>query len=421
MSDTNVKEVEIDEQTAEAIAKHVKAPEIDYDKIAEKIAEKSKPADKEVNKLADDGDNDGEQDGQPVEGEVVDKYAKMSKEAFVVAQINAAMQKDSSTLAKLNAHAMKTLQDKQLVNKDTYMNAGTAADGAVLIPSAELMTDVLNLLSDYSPLAGLARVVTLSSGNTINIDALTADVTMTEVGSEGGSKTVTKPTLAQSSVTLREFAGIAILTKKLINQAAFDVYSIVRDSFARAIAKKREQLLITDATTGLVNVSGTVAYNMATGNTLVDTITVKKLKAMPFQVSTASASRGIYVFSRLLAGSLATREDSTGQPIVTTNSQNGGTLTGTFNGYPYVVAETLGTTDAASTVHALFGNFQDYAVVVRQGQIDTSVFDSGVVVDGGSVSHNLIQENKVAVRAEVWENVGYPLPGAFVKLATSAT
>lgn len=409
----NEQVVEIDEATAATIAKHVvvNAPEIDYDKIAEKIA--AQKTDKEINKL------DGEK--KAVEGEVVDKFAKMSKEAFAVAQINAVLQDDRDTLKELNDHAMKTLQEKGYVSKATYMNAGTAADGAVLVPNAELMGDVLNLLSEYSPLAGLARVITLTSGSSIDIDAITADVVMTEVGSEGGSKTVTKPTLAKSTVTLREFAGIALLTKKLVQQSALDVYSILRDSFARAIAKKREQLLLTDGTTGLINVAGTVSSVMATGNTLVANVSVKKLKAMPFQVPTASAAQGTYVFSRLLLAELAGKEDTTGQPIVTIDSQNGGTLSGRFNGYPFVVAETLGTTDAASTVHALFGDFSKYAVVVRQGAIDTAVFDSGVVVDGGATSHNLIQENKLAVRAEIWENVGYPLPGAFVKLATSAT
>jgi len=408
--------VELDAAAIEAIAKQVKAPEVDVEAITKSIrdslAADAKKVEKEASKLAG---------GEAEEGEIVSKFEKMSKEAFVVAQMNAALQGNNEELGELNKYASKTLFDKGLITKATYMNAGTAADGGVLVPNAELMADVLSMLPEYAPLAGKVRVVTLTDGSSIDIDAITADVIMTEVGTEGGSKTVTKPTLAKTNVAVREFAGIALLTKKLLKQSALDVYAIVRDSFARAIAKKREQLILTDATSGIVNVSGTVSQVSPTGNTTVDKITLKQLKAMPFAVPTASASNGLYVFSRLLLASLAGREDSTGQPIVTVNSQNGGTLTGTFNSYPFVVAETLGTTDVASTIHAVFGNFQQYAVVVRQGAIDTSVFDSGTVVDGGSVSHNLIQENKVAVRAEIWENVGFPLPGAFVKLATSAT
>ena len=412
-------ELVLDEAAVEAIAKQVKAPVVDVKAIAAEIKALNdadeKKSDKEVSKLKSDKKD-------AVEGEVVSKYNTMSKEAFLIAQINATLQGNSKELGELNAHAIKTLKDADMVTKATYMNAGTAADGAVLVPNAELMTDVLDLLPTYSPLASIARTITLTDGNSIDIDSLTADVVMTEVGTEGGSKTATKPTLGKKNVAVREFAGIVILTKKLLKQASVDVYSIVRDSFARAIAKTREQLLLTDSSSGLLGAGVTGEVNLVAASTFttVDKITLKQIKSMPFSVPTASANQGSYVFSRLLLGSLVGREDTTGQPIVTINSSNGGTLSGIFNSYPFVVAETMGVTDAISTVHAAFGNWGQYAIVVRQGDLDTSVFDSGTVVDGGAVSHNLIQENKVAVRTEIWENAGYPLPGAFVTLATAA-
>lgn len=407
------KTIEIDASVTDAITKSVVdaiQPQLDALKVAKEVTK-----DKEVNKLADGK--------KAIEGEVVNRFEKMGKEAFLIAQINAGLQGNNKELGELNQYALGTLEKANLVSKATYMNTGTAADGGVLVPNAELMADVLSLLSTYSPLAGLARTVTLTDGSSIDIDSIVADVVMSEVGAEGGAKSVTKPTLGKKNVAVREFAGIAILTKKLLKQSALDVYAIVRDSFARAIAKTREQLLLTDATSGLLGagVVGEVNVVGATGVTTADKLTMKSIKSLPFLVPTASASQGTYVFSRLLLGSLAGREDTIGQPIVTLNSTNGGTLSGTFNGYPFVVAETMGVTDAVSTVHAAFGNWGQYAVVVRQGQIDTAVFDSGTVTDGSSVVHNLIQENKVAVRTEIWENVGYPLPGAFATLATAAS
>ena len=407
---SEVKEIEIDASVTEAITKSVLAglqPQLD------EIKKSAEVKDQEVNKLASEK--------KAVEGEVVGKFDKVSKEAFAVRQLNAALSGNNTELQELNDHAIKTLQDAGMVTKATYLNAGTAADGSVLVPNAELLADVLSVLPNFSPLANKLRTINLTDGNSIDVSALTADVIMTEVGVEGGTKPVTKPTLGKSNIAVREFAGIALLTKKLLNQSAVNVYDMLRDSFARAIAKKREQLILTDATSGITQIAGTVNTVSPTGNTLVGTITLKQLKAMPFSVPTASAGSGLYVFSRALAASLAGREDTTGQPIMTINSQDGGTLEGTFNGYPFVVAETLGTADAASTTHAVFGNFAQYGFIVRQGAIDTAVFDSGIVVDGSAVSHNLIQENKLAVRTETWENVGYPLPGAFVKLTTSAT
>ena len=409
----DAQEFEITDEVIKSIASLVT---VDAKEVAKELAEIQK-----ADKAASDVEKSKlKNEEKAVEGEVLGEFDKLSKEAFAVKQLSAALTRDDALLEKMNAHAIKSLEKAGLVEKATYLNAGTAADGGVLVPNADLLNDILTLLPNYSPLANLLRTITLTDGNSIDIDALITDVTMTEVGTEGGSKTVTKPALQKSNIAVREFAGIALMTKKLIKQSAIDVYALLRDSFARAIAKQREALIITDATSGLVTLSGVTQLTAAATNTTVAKIPLAQLKQMPFSVPTASGNGGTYVFSRLLLASLATREDTTGQPILTVNSTNGGTLSGTFNGYPFVVSELLGTTDAISTVHAIFGNFAEYGFLVRQGAIDTAVFDSGTVTDGSAVVHNLIQENKLAMRTEIWEAVGFPLPAAFVRLRTAA-
>lgn len=411
---SEIQNVELDEAAIAAIAKAVsKDTDAKFEAFETKLADAAKVQEKEASKLAGDK--------KAVEGEVVDKYAEMSKEAFAVAQLNAALQGNKKELGALNAHAMKSLKEAGYIEKATYLNAGTTADGGAFVPNADLLKDIFTTLPKYSSVANLAREITLTEGDSLDLATLTADVIMTEVGTEGGNKSVTKPTIGDGNIAVREWAGIALMTKKLVRQSAIDVYAVIRDSFARAIAKKREELLLTDATSGILNKSGVVVMTAGAGVVTADAITMKQIKSMPFQVPTASANGGTYVFSRALLASLAGREDTTNQPIVTLNpGQQGGALSGTFNGYPFVVAETLGTSDVASTVHAVFGNWGEYAIVLKQGAVDSQVFDSGVVVDGGSVEHNLIQQNKLALRVETWENVGYPLPGAFVRLRTAA-
>lgn len=408
--------VELDEAAIAAISKAIQVPEVDMDDLATKVAEKmAAKTDKEVSKIADDKK-------KAVEGEVLDGYSKESKEVFATKQLLAFLSKDYDELKARNEHAIKTLEKAGLVEKATYLNAGTGADGAYFVPNNELLTDVLNMLPEFSVLANEARVINLTDGNGIDVSTLTADVTMTEVGSEGGDKTVTKPTAGDAVIDVREFAGIALLTKKVIRQAAMDVYAILRDSFARAIAHNREKLLLTDSTSGIINKSGVVVTQLASTKIHVSDITWKEVKAMPFSVPTKAAMGGMYVFSRLLAASLDGMEDNQGRDLDLLKWDEGSNLSGTTkNGYRFVVAESLGTSDAVSTVHAVFGNFSQYAIVVRQGAIDTAVFDSGTVTDGSSTVHNLIQENKIAMRVETWENVGYPLPGAFNVIETAAS
>lgn len=419
MSKTNEQVVELDDAAIEAIASKVKGVEIDYDKLASTIEAKNLKTDKEINKTADGED----EEVKPV---VVDELSKLSKEAFAVKQLGAALAGDKDVLGKMNDFAMKTLREAGYIEKATYLNAGTTADGGAFVPNADLLKDIFTTLPNFSGVANLAREITLLEGDSLDLATLTADVVMTEVGTEGGDKTVTKPTIGDGNIAVREFAGIALLTKKLLRQSALDVYAVIRDSFARAIAKKREQLLLTDATSGIVTKSGVVVVNAGgsttSGKDTVAEITVAELKRMPFAVPTASANGGTYVFSRLLLAELSVKEDTTGQPVIVINpGQNGGALSGTFNGYPFVVSEVLAATDAVSTVHAVFGNWGQYAIVLKQGAVDSQVFDSGVVVDGGSVEHNLIQQNKIAMRVENWENVGFPIPSAFVRLRTSAS
>jgi len=404
------KEIIIDEAVTKAIAEQVtKAiqPQIDALKVEKELKEK------EVVKIAGEA--------EVVEGEIVDPLDTMTKEAFAVAQVTAALTGNTAELSKLNAHAMKSLKAAGLVEKATYLNAGTTADGGTFVPNAALLADIFTVLPSFSPLSSMLREITLLEGDSLDISTLTADVIMTEVGVEGGTKTVTKPTTGEVNLAVREFAGIALLTKKLLRQASVDIYAILRDSFARAIAKNREKLILTDASSGITLKAGIVTKTAAATMTTVAKLTVKDVKAMPYLVPSASAAGGNYVFSRALLGELDAKEDTTGQPVVTINAGNSaGALSGTFNGYPFVVAETLGTVDAISTVHAVFGNFKQFGVVLKQGAIESQVFDSGTVTDGGAVIHNLIQENKLALRVANYENVGFPLPGAFVILKTAA-
>jgi len=407
--------IELDEAAVAEIAKHVQAPEIDYDKVAEKLAEIQKANEKEVNKLKTEKK-------EAVEGEIVGKYAKESKEEFAVKQLIAAMSGNTAELAERNAHALKTLKEAGMVEKASYLNAGTGADGGYLVPNNELLADVMNILSDFSVLAGAARVINLTTGGGIDVSTLTADVIMTEVGSEGGAKTVTKPTFGDTTIDVREWAGVAVLTKKVVRQAVVDVYAILRDSFARAIAHNREELLLTDATSGIVHKSGIVSVSLVATKTSVDDFDWATIRSLPFKVPVKAARGGMYVFSRLLAAHLDGLQSSTGYDLDLLQWDPGSNLTGTTkNGYRFVVAESLGTTDAVDTAYCVFGNFGQYAIVVRQGAVDSAVFDSGIVTDGSSVDHNLIQENKLALRVESWENVGYPLPGAFVVAKTAAS
>lgn len=398
----NPDEVAEAEIVEEAVEEKEEKEEIKAEEVAEKAIEE--PKEKEIK--MDVKDVVAKQIKDVVEvGEVVAEK-KFDKVDLMAKQFSAWVNRDSAELANLNKIALDSYK-----NKATYLNTGVNADGGAIVPSNEFLTDVFTTLGDYSSIANDLRVITIENGNGLDIASLLTDVIMTEVASEGDSKAVTKPVFGDGDISVREFAGIAIVTKKLVRQAAVNVYEILRESFARAIAKKRAELALTDATSGIIN-KATVT-EVETAGAIP---TWAEVKSMPYKVTAGAAQGGKYYISRELLESLdGYTVNGVDQNIV---ELDGNGLSGRFkNGYAFAVEEVL----TNSGVHAVFGNAGRYGILLRQGVVENETFDSGIVVDGSRAEHNLLQENKLANRVAFYENVGYPIPAAFAVTVVPAS
>ena len=407
---------EVAEEVKPEVAEEVKEEVVEPEVVEEvKPAEEPKVEEVEEKKLNKETKMSKEKEiaqaeiVEPASQEVASKEVELDKYEFTAKQFVAWVNKDAATLSELNKKAIASYSD--LKNKETYLNAGTVADGGAIVPNAQLLTEVYSILANYSSVADDIRVITLTEGDSLDVATLLADVVISEVATEGGDKAVTKPTFGDGEISLREFAGIAIMTKKLVRQAAVNVYNIIRDSFARAIAAKRAEMALTDATSGIVTKLG-VNEVYATGTDIAD-YTWADVKKMPYAVPASTVQGGKYYISRELLETLDTAQDLQGRDLdIVTLSGNG--LTGTFkNGFAFAVEESLGKDGAP---HAVFGAMGRYGILLRQSAVEAQTFDSGIVKDGASVEHNLIQQNKLAYRVAFYENVGYPIPQAFAIL-----
>lgn len=350
----------------------------------------------------------------------VEREAKLDKYEFAAKQFSALVRGDRKELAELNQKAIDSFNSPKL--KATYMNTGVTADGGAIVPNADLLSDIYTTLGNYSTVSNDLRVITLETGDSLDIATLVADVVIKEVSAEGGKKSVTKPVMGDANVALREFAAVAIITKKLVRQAAMSVYDILLDSFARAIANQRAVIALTDTSSGLANKAGVQTVYTGTGNTTVDKVTYANIKAMPYRLPVAAVPGSKYYISRELLEVLDSLKDTTGRDLDLVTLDGDG-LSGSFkNGFRFAVEEVLGKSGAP---HAIFGNMGRYGILLRQGSVENETFDTGIVNDGtngvGGTDHNLLQDNKLAQRLAFYENVGYPLPGAFAKLVLGAT
>lgn len=332
---------------------------------------------------------------------------KIDKYDFAAKQFVAFVNKDTKTLKELNEQAIASYSEAS-GSKATYLNTGVMADGGAIVPEAQLLADVYTLLEEWSTVASDLRVITLTEGNSLNIASLIQDVIVAEVTTEGGTKPVTKPVFGEDELALREFAGIAILTKKLVRQAAVNVFDILRDSFARAIARQRAELALTDATSGITNQTGTGVIQVAAVNGIA---TYAEIRQAPYQIPAGAVRGAKYYISREQLAAL----DGEVNPVTGLSTDvvrlDGDGLSGTFaNGFRFAVEEELG---QGGVPHVVFGSMSRFGILLRQGTVEAETFDTGIVVDGSSVSHNLLQQNKLAHRVAFYENVGYPLPAAF--------
>ena len=391
------KEFELDEAAIKAIAEQVT---VDTDSIAEKVAEKlaakaDKPANKKVGEV-EDADK-----GVAIKDMTADQRTRE--------HLKALRDGNRELVKEFNQYAVESNV------KAGYMNVTTTADGGGFVPDADLLNEVFSLEANYGVAARLCRTVNVNS-DSIKAAALTATVSFTEVTTETGTKATTKPSFSYPTVDLREFAGIVVMTDQLLEDSAFDVRGFVAEELARAAAKKEDELLLTDATTGLLRIAGTVVVRIgaALANLDVDDV----IDGM-YGVPTASQEGGSWIVARAAVPVLRKLKGSDGQYIWagSTNSDVPSTLAGA----PYYISEVMqDTATGLDKAYAVFGNFSRYAVLIRKAGLKLTFHDSGTVNVGGT-DYNLIQQDMTALRAVIRRNVFIPLPGAFAVLKSNAS
>ena len=393
--DVEEKEFELDAASMAEIAKHVK---VDVAEIAKQVA--AAISDKPVNKGV------GDQGTQPINAKGI---ADMDAQDRTRAHLKAFFSRDREQLKAFNQYAIDTNV------KAGYMNVTTEADGGGFVPDADMLAEVFSLEANYGVAARLCRTVNVSS-DSVKAAALSANVSFTEVTTETGTKATTKPSFTYPTVELREFAGIVVMTDQLLEDAAFDVRGFVAEELARAAAKKEDELLLTDATTGLMKIAGTVVVRIGAALANLDFDDVIDAQ---FGVPTASQEGGTWVLARAAVPVLRKIKSTDGSYIW--GAAPNADTPATINGQPYVVSEVMNdASTGVDKVYGVFGNFARYAVLIRKAGLKLTFHDSGTVNVGGT-DFNLIQQDMTAMRAVIRRNIFIPLPGAFSVLKSNAS
>jgi HK97 family phage major capsid protein len=392
------KEFELDETAAAEIAKHVKAPEVDVDSIADAVAKKMEAREKAVEKELVDGKAKTQ------------KVADMPKEVAFVEQVKALLSGNTAKLAELNHVALQKQMDKGLISKTGIHSSGVVADGGALVPDPDFLMDITEALKTYGDISRITQSYNVNS-DSVRKSSLISRPAFTKVNDEGGNKTSTKATFQKDVVELEEYAGFTVITDQLLSDSAFDVYNILVQQFAEAAAEVEDQVIF-DAVTGHEDILTQEFANLAA-------FTLDELVQGQYKVPVKSQRGGTTVLSRSALSQMRRERDASGSGYLWGVGPNAGEPRDPW-GNPLVMSELLATEDAADTVYGLFGNFSRYAWLLRKNGMTIDLFNSGTVTTADSTVHNLIQQNKKALRVMIRRAALVPLGDAFIQYKTAS-
>lgn len=290
----------------------------------------------------------------------------------------------------------------EAVAKTGYANETNAADGSVLIPDAEFVLTVFDNLPSYG--VGFKYADVRQTDRTV-VRVLSLDSGLTFYSTaEAGVKTGAKLAFAKNEVSLQKYAVIVPATDELSDDAAVDYWNLVTRELTRAYAKKADELIFTDTTYGITNLSGVITENVSGAGTTIAWSDLLDTEAkLEDDIDTSNykwfmrketwyrliETRGT-TNDHYLAGSIA--DGWVPQP----NSP------GTPWGTPIVFTRVLPTSNAvnANDAFAVYGDLGNCMLYNRRGMALTMLHEATVVDSEGS-NLNLATQDASAMRAVV--------------------
>lgn len=255
--------------------------------------------------------------------------------------------------------------------------AGNTTSAGAVIPPAEFVAEVERLEEEY----GVARRFAKKRSTTrrsIELILGEDDLEVSIVG-EGAHKPSKKITYTPFELTFRKGVGILPVTDELLEDSAIDLWNDATQRAARAYARKEDEFMFTDATSGIINQAGIheIGVDEVEG---VNGINYDAMSELLFGVPSKSAENGVYFMNFKTLGVLHRMKDDEGRPLWMPGAN--GPVGGTFNGRPVVFTEVLPRPDQAEDGDALivYGDLS-YATLADRTGIKLDFSNSAIVGD----------------------------------------
>lgn len=339
-------------------------------------------------------------------------FESLSKEMRFAKGLVASLRKDSQGMAEYNSYVAKAWGD---INKSNYQNVTTTADGGALVPDPEFVAEVERLTADYGVAARLATIrrtdrdsVTLLSG--------TNEISFTKA-SEATAVNAQKLTYGAATKALEKYIATLVMTSEIVEDSAINLFQDATNEIARARAKLFDQLVFTDATSGLLTPSAGETYKtLSVGSAITDFSFDDAMDATYKVVSSVRRNAKFFMHPTVWNLLRQTKASTSGEYFMPIN---GGAPVPMIEGYQVELVDVMPAVGeiSANKAFAVFGDLSRVQIHVKR-LLETKVFDSGVVKDAGGSDINLITQDSWAMRATLRAVPQTRFDGAFAIIGT---
>lgn len=314
----------------------------------------------------------------------------------------------------VNAMYTKDVSVLRDIEKKATMNVTTGSQGGYTVPT-ELNSEVFKIVDDYGIVYSLVRKYNMTTTK-MDISTKGTGSTWYKVG-ENVAGTESNPTFGTKELDATDYImTIARSSRQLLEDNAVNIQQFLADEFGYGLAQFLDkEILAGDGTnyTGVLNAVGTNLITMDAGDTIAN-IEAEDLSAMIDALTSGERRNGAFFFNKIVAGKLRILRDANGSFVY--QQPDSGDL-GRAWGFPvyFVEDDILPVAPGASTKFGVFGNLQNTAFGVREGQSELMVSDVAVV--GGESTW---ERNQLAWKMLMRPAITVTSPGAYSVIRTGA-
>ncbi len=292
-----------------------------------------------------------------------------------------------------------------LIEKATLGTTTDAGFASPLVQANRLVGEYIEMLRANTVLDKLQfRKVPFN----VEIPAQATSAMTAWVG-EGEAKPLTNPTFADVKLGKHKVAAIVVYTLELLEGSDPAVDTLIRDDLVASSAQFTDAEFLS-ASAGTAKKPAGLLHGVApitsTGDTAEALAADLRTLRAQFLANNLSLGGAYYLMSEVKASEIADMRDALGNTYF--KGMDAGLNQKTLSGIPVIESENVGNVIILVKTSEI--------LMADSGQVDIAYSDQATLIDG-SVTHNLWQENKFAIRAERFVTWGKrrPIAASFIQ------